>query len=209
MSDIRRKNLEEIEDESEEYSEEEYSEDEQTDESDEEDSAELDYGDNITPSGVDVDDGPEIGSEEVALSRDYISSASAKAFKMAINQAPLSMGCKRAFLNVIDANFNKDVFLAYITNPNVAKLNLKLALSHVSLSSLPHDVEQPEFLQLKTNILESFPFIISRGIGGRERYYQGLHRSESRAGETIDQFVPEANKNKSETKKGWMSLLRR
>lgn len=170
-------------------------------------SDDLDFGSNIGV-GACFDDGPELGSEEIALNREYIVSASARAFTSAIQQANLSMGCKRAFQQVIDANFNKDIFLAYISNATVCKLNLKLALSHVSLSCIPHDITQPEYVQLKTNILEAFPYVISRGIGGRERYYQGLHRSESRSGESIDTFAPE-KKEKQPVKSGWRNLLKR
>lgn len=170
-------------------------------------SDDIDFGPNAG-IGACFDDGPELGSEEIALNREYIISASAKAFTSAIQSANLSMGCKRAFQQVVDANFNKDIFLAYIQNPAVAKLNLKLALSHVALSCIPHDIYQPEFVQLKTNILEAYPFIISRGIGGRERYYQGLHRSESRSGESVDAFQPEKHQE-TKQKTGWRNILKR
>lgn len=190
----------------------EYDDDEEEDEdlvdAEEDVSDDMSFGDNIGV-GACSDDGPELGSEEIALNREYIISASAKAFTEAIKTANLSMGCKRAFQQVIDANFNKDVFLAYIQNPAVAKLNLKLALSHVSLSCIPHDIYQPEYVQLKTNILEAYPFIISRGIGGRERYYQGLHRSESRSGESIDAFTAEKPQQENKQKFGWKNILKR
>lgn len=197
--------LEDMDDES--FEEEFDEEDDAIDNDEEVLSDDMSFGDNIGV-GACFDDGPELGSEEIALNREYIISASAKAFTAAIQGANLSMGCKRAFQQVIDANFNKDVFLAYISNPAIAKLNLKLALSHVSLSCIPHDIYQPEYVQLKTNILEAYPFIISRGIGGRERYYQGLHRSESRSGETVDAFSPEKQQD-SKPKTGWKNILKR
>lgn len=112
-------------------------------------------------------------------------------FITAITEANLSNGCKKAFVHIVGLYFSKDMFLAYLTRPDVVKLNLKLALGHVHLSSIPHDVEQPIFLQLINNITETFPIVASHALGGRERYLQGLRRSETRSGE-IEKFAPSA-----------------
>lgn len=155
----------------------------------EEDSDDLDYGDDL-PIGCDFDDdGPELSSEEAALSRDYINSDMAKVLKTAIMEGNLSSGCKKAFLHIVGLYYSKDMFLAYLTRPDTVKLNLKLALMHVHLSAIPHDVEQPLFLQLQNNITETFPIVASHAVGGRERYLQGLRRSETRSGE-IEKFAP-------------------
>lgn len=174
----------------------------------EKESEDFDFGDDV---GIDAcnDEGPELGSEEIALNREYIVSSSARAFSAAIQKANLSLGCKRAFQQVVDVNFSKDVFLAYVSAPRTAQLNLKLSLAHVNMSCIPHDINQPELVQLKTNILEAFPFILSRGIGGRERYYQGLHRSESRSGESVDSFTPEKKEKTSKLGLGWKNILKR
>lgn len=170
-------------------------------------SDDLDYGEDISFGCDFADDVPELSSEEAALSRHYIDSDMAKIFKVAIQEANLSSGCKKAFMHIVGLYFSKDMFLAYLTRPDTVKLNLKLALQHVHLSSIPHDVEQPIFLQLTNNITETFPIVASHALGGRERYLQGLRRSESRSGE-IEKFAPSTANVEQSSKKSF-SFLRR
>lgn len=184
-----------------------YDEEPVEDESAEEDDDTLDYGDDYF-SGGDYDDDLELGSEDAALSKHYIQSDMAKILREDILAANLSTGCKKAFLEIVGLYYSKDMFLAYITRPDTIKLNLKLALQHVHLSSIPHDVEQPIFLQLVNNITETFPIVASHAFGGRERYLQGLKRSEARSGE-IEKFAPNMASVVEPEKKKSFRILRR
>ena len=140
----------------------------------------------------------ELSSEELAMGQKLLDSDIRKGLLFDINAAPLSKACKNAFRGVVNTNYSRDVFLSFVRDPQICKLNLRLALEHVILSSSADDVATPEFLQIKSNMLENWGFIISRS--GKERLLQGLKRAEQRTGTTSDfvtQRPPEKRVRKS------------
>jgi hypothetical protein len=130
----------------------------------------------------------ELSSEELAMGQKLLDSDIRKGLLFDINAAPLSKACKNAFRGVVNTNYSRDVFLSFVRDPQICKLNLRLALEHVILSSSADDVATPEFLQIKSNMLENWGFIISRS--GKERLLQGLKRAEQRTGTTSEFNTP-------------------
>ena len=130
----------------------------------------------------------ELSSEELAMGQKLLDSDIRKGLLFDINAAPLSKACKNAFRGVVNTNYSRDVFLSFVRDPQICKINLRLALEHVILSSSADDVATPEFLQIKSNMLENWGFIISRS--GKERLLQGLKRAEQRTGTTSEFNAP-------------------
>jgi hypothetical protein len=146
----------------------------------------FDFAGDASPefdSGMDM----ELSSEELAMGQKLLDSDIRKGLLFDINTAPLSKACKNAFRGVVNTNYSRDVFLSFVRDPQICKINLRLALEHVILSSSADDVATPEFLQIKSNMLENWGFIISRS--GKERLLQGLKRAEQRTG-TTREFNP-------------------
>lgn len=140
------------------------------------------------------DDDIEFSSEELALSLKYIVSDSAGVINKKIQKAPLSVGCKKAFTGVVGVFFSRDVYLAYVSNPEKPKLNLQIELEHVVLSSSVDDVNQSEYHQIKQLITDSWSFILSRARDGMERQLQMQKRIEQRSGEALSFKNTEAPK---------------
>lgn len=131
------------------------------------------------------DDEIEFSSEELALSLKFIISDSADVINKKIQKAPLSAGCKKAFTSLVGVFFSRDVYLAYVTNPEKPRLNLQIELEHVVLSSSVDDVNQSEYHQIKQLITDSWSFILSRAHDGMERHLQMQKRIEQRSGEAL------------------------
>lgn len=166
---------------------------------------EEDYDTSIADEGAFFGDDVELSDEELALSREFLRSDSGKHLIKSLKTAPLTFECKAAFARVITTQFSKDVMLAFITRPDVARRNVQFELAHVVLSASTHDVRQPEYLQINSLITTTIPFIHSRGRYGEERRLQGLKRTESKSGqaESYQTMVGEAKSKKKSSMSFW------
>lgn len=157
----------------------------------------------IADEGAFFGDDVELSDEELALSREFLRSDSGKHLIKSLKSAPLTYECKAAFARVITTQFSKDVMLAFITRPDVARRNVQFELAHVVLSASTHDVRQPEYLQINSLITTTIPFIHSRGRYGEERRLQGLHRSETKSGQAESYQTQIGEKKKKQTTSFW------
>lgn len=156
-------------------------------------------------AGDDFDDELELelSSEELMQAQKFIDSDIGKSILHRIKTAPLSIGCKKAFESIVRVYFSKDVFLSFVTKHDICKLNLALELEHVILHSSADDIARPEYLQIKTEILEPWGFIISRT--GKERILQGMKRTEQRTG-AADTIFPQVKIPEQKTKKSFFNF---
>lgn len=145
----------------------------------------------------------ELSSEELMQAQKFIDSDIGKSILHRIKTAPLSIGCKKAFESIVRVYFSKDVFLSFVTKHDICKLNLALELEHVILHSSADDIARPEYLQIKTEILEPWGFIISRT--GKERILQGMKRIEQRTG-AADTIFPQVKIPEQKTKKSFFNF---
>lgn len=134
------------------------------------------------PSDDMGDDSPEYASEDKRYQHDLITSDSAKALIERITNTTLSRRLKVALLGNIRTYFTRDAYLAYISNPDRVMLNIQYDVELGMLSATAHDKRKHELTQIKSLVLDSYPFIVSRSIGGMERDLQGKTRIEQRTG---------------------------
>lgn len=128
------------------------------------------------------DDNPEYASEDNRYQRELITSDSARALVERINQTTISKQLKIAFLSNIKTYFTKDAYLAFIRRPDTVLMNLQYDMELAMLSSTTHDRRKNDVTQIKSLVLNNYPFIVSRAIGGLERDMQGKKRIEQRMG---------------------------
>lgn len=136
-------------------------------------------------------DSPEYAGEENRYQRDLITSDSAKALADRIKSAPLSRGLKKSLLGDIKTFYTRDAYLAFIKSPDRVLLNLQYDVELAMLSASVHDRRKHEVTQIKSLILDSYPFIVSRAMGGLERDLQGKKRIEQRMGNAREYIDPE------------------
>lgn len=146
----------------------------------------------------DDDDSSEYATEEFRHLRDLITSDSAKALAAKIKAASLTKELKKSLLSNIQSYYTRDAYLAYIRNVNRVLLNLQYDVELALLSATVHDRRKHEVTQIKSLILDTYPFIASRGVGGLERDLQGKKRVEQRMGHTQDR-----NDSSEPKRRGW------
>lgn len=145
----------------------------------------------VEPDIQDDDLGPEYAAEEFRHQQALITSDSAAALAARIKSATLTRELKKSLLANIKSYYTRDAYLAYITNTNRVLLNLQYDVELAMLSATVHDRRKHELTQIKSLILDTYPFIASRGVYGRERDLQGKHRIEQRSGMARDYETPE------------------
>lgn len=142
------------------------------------------------------DDSPEYATEDKRYQRDLITSDSAKAILERIKYATISKRLKTAIISNIKTYFSRDAYLAYVRNPDTVMLNLRYDVELSMLSATAHDKRKHEITQIKSLVLNSYPFIVSRALGGLERDMQGKQRIEQRTGMARSYESPEPPKRK-------------
>lgn len=130
----------------------------------------------------DEGDNPEYASEDNRYQRELITSDSARALIQRIHSTTVSQRLKIAFLSAIQTYFTKDAYLSYIRRPDTVLLNLQYDIELAMLSASTHDRRKNDVTQIKSLVLNSYPFIVSRAINGLERDMQGKKRIEQRMG---------------------------
>jgi hypothetical protein len=148
----------------------------------EENTSDFENFDWVDGSFDDVDDNPEYASEDNRYQRELITSDSAKALIMRINKTTISRRLKVAFLSAIQTYFTKDAYLAYIRRPDTVLMNMQYDMELAMLSATTHDKRKNDVTQIKSLVLNTYPFIVSRAIDGLERDMQGKKRIEQRMG---------------------------
>ncbi len=148
----------------------------------EENTSDFENFDWVDGSFDDVDDNPEYASEDNRYQRELITSDSAKALIMRINKTTISRRLKVAFLSAIQTYFTKDAYLSYIRRPDTVLMNMQYDMELAMLSATTHDKRKNDVTQIKSLVLNTYPFIVSRAIDGLERDMQGKKRIEQRMG---------------------------
>ena len=148
----------------------------------EENTSDFENFDWVDGSFDDVDDNPEYASEDNRYQRELITSDSAKALIMRINKTTISRRLKVAFLSAIQTYFTKDAYLAYIRRPDNVLMHMQYDMEPAMLSATTHDKRKNDVTQIKSLVLNTYPFIVSRAIDGLERDMQGKKRIEQRMG---------------------------
>ena len=128
------------------------------------------------------DDSPEYASEDNRYQRELITSDSAKALVERIHSTTFSHRLKNAILGDIKSYFTRDAYLAFINNPDRVLLNLQYDVELGMLSASLHDKRKHELTQIKSLVVDLYPFIVSRSLNGLERDLQGKKRIEQRMG---------------------------
>ena len=147
----------------------------------------------------DFDDyGPELGTS-IAASRfsqereyDAETLAHLNQMKHPINQqnlveiienTTLLARCKRAHINIVNTYFNQDTLLANIENIPQALNDLRISLSEVIPHATKYDTHNPDWLQVRSLIQNTYEIILTRTRGPkRERIMQDTSRVEVMTG---------------------------
>lgn len=130
----------------------------------------------------DDDESPEYAAEDNRYQRDLITSDSAKAIQDRIKRATVSKRLKESLISNIRTYYSRDAYLSYVRKPDTVLLNLQYDVELAMLSASTHDRRKHEVTQIKSLIMNSYPFIVSRALDGLERDMQGKKRIEQRMG---------------------------
>jgi hypothetical protein len=115
--------------------------------------------------------------EEILHKARLIESDYKETLRELIKNESLSARCKMALLNLVEANFDKNVILANNQTLELRKLQFELALNKTKLSYTRPDVMNPAIVYIHQNIRTHFYDYVSRSLKMREREQQSERKT--------------------------------